>query len=143
MGRLESMASLRADFSEDLEANLRSLTLRLRSGTYRPIPVRRVYIRKEWEDAADRCPTFEDKVAQRAVAMVVEAIYETEFIEDSYGFRPGRSAHQALEELQKRPTRWQKCWVIEADIESFFDTIDHGHLRSLLDRRFRTESFDD
>lgn len=69
--------------------------------------------------------------------MVLEAIYETEFLDVSYGFRPGRSAHQALEELQRRPTYWTKCWVIEADIERFFDGIDHGLLRSVLDRRVR------
>jgi group II intron reverse transcriptase/maturase len=82
-------------------------------------------------------PTFEDKVAQRAVAMLLEAIYEQDFHPHSFGFRPGRSAHQALKELQKRPTFWQYCWVIEADIESFFDTIDHAQLRSVLDQRVR------
>src|SRR6202012_5159804 len=80
---------------------------------------------------------FEDKIAQRAVAMLLEAVYEQDFHPDSYGFRPGRSAHQALEELQRRPTYWQRCWVIEADIQSFFDTIDHTMLRSILDQRVR------
>jgi RNA-directed DNA polymerase len=82
-------------------------------------------------------PSFEDKIAQRAVAMLLEAIYEQDFSPYSYGFRPGRSAHQALEELQRRPTYWKRCWVIDADIQSFFDTIDHTKLRSFLDQRVR------
>jgi RNA-directed DNA polymerase len=69
--------------------------------------------------------------------MLLEAIYEQDFSPYSYGFRPGRSAHQALEELQRRPTYWKRCWVIDADIQSFFDTIDHTKLRSILDQRVR------
>jgi RNA-directed DNA polymerase len=126
------------EFAADLEQNLGALATRLRAGTYRPPPVRRVHIPKgNGTTRPIGVPTFEDKVAQRAVAMVLEAIYETEFLDVSYGFRPGRSAHQALEELQRRPTYWTKCWVIEADIERFFDGIDHGLLRSVLDRRVR------
>jgi RNA-directed DNA polymerase len=126
------------EFAADLEANLRNLSMQLRAGTYRPPPVRRVHIPKgNGKTRPIGVPTFRDKVAQRAVAMVLEAIYETEFLSYSYGFRPGRSAHQALEELQKTPIHWNRCWVIEADIENFFDTIDHGALRSILDRRVR------
>lgn len=127
-----------AEFAGNLEENLRLLACALRAGTYRPPPVRRVHIPKgNGQTRAIGVPTFEDKVAQRAVAMILEAIYEPEFLDASYGFRPKRSAHQALEELQRRPTYWKKCWVIEADIERFFDTIDHGMLRSVLDRRVR------
>jgi RNA-directed DNA polymerase len=127
-----------AEYEANLEANLCALTEKLRSGTYRPPPVLRAYIPKgKGKTRPIGIPTFEDKIAQRAVAMVLEAIYETEFHADSYGFRPGRSAHQALEEVQRRPTYWQRCWVIEADIQSFFDTINHAQLRSILDQRVR------
>jgi RNA-directed DNA polymerase len=82
-------------------------------------------------------PTFEDKVLQRAVAMVLDAIYEQEFRDCSYGFRPGRSAHQALLALWKGLMDMNGGWVLEVDIQKFFDTLDHGHLRTFLDRRVR------
>jgi group II intron reverse transcriptase/maturase len=80
-------------------------------------------------------PTFEDKVAQRAVTMVLEEIYEQDFLTCSYGFRPGRSAHQALRTVQN--VLWAKrlYWVIDVDIRKYFDTIPHSHLRSFLDQR--------
>ncbi len=127
-----------ADYAKDLDANLSALATKIRAGIYRPPPVRRAYIPKA--SGGERpigIPSFEDKIAQRAVAMLLEAIYEQDFAPDSYGFRPGRSAHQALEELQRRPTYWKRCWVIDADIQSFFDTIDHTKLRSILDQRVR------
>jgi len=127
-----------ADYATNLETNLSALAMKIRSGTYRPLPVRRAHIPKA--SGGERpigIPSFEDKVAQRAVAMLLEAIYEQDFSPWSYGFRPGRSAHGALEELQRRPTSWKRCWVIEADIQSFFDTIDHTKLRSILDQRVR------
>jgi retron-type reverse transcriptase len=74
-------------------------------------------------------PTFEDKVLQRAVAMVLEAVYEQDFLDCSYGFRPGRSAHQALERLQKEAVCMGGGWVLEVDIKMFFDTLDHTQLR--------------
>lgn len=127
-----------ADYAKDLDANLSALATKIRACTYRPPPVRRAYIPKA--SGGKRpigIPSFEDKIAQRAVAMLLEAIYEQDFMPWSYGFRPGRSAHQALEELQKRPTYWERCWVIDADIQSFFDTIDHTKLRSIFDQRVR------
>ena len=90
-----------ADYEANLEANLLDLLDRIRSGRYHAPPVRRAYIPKA--DGTQRplgIPTFEDKVAQRAVAMVLEAIYEQDFLPCSYGFRPGRSAHQALDALR-------------------------------------------
>jgi group II intron reverse transcriptase/maturase len=127
-----------AVYATDLEENLGALATKIRSGVYRPPPVRRAHIPKaSGGERAIGIPTIEDKIAQRAVAMLLEAIYEQDFLPVSYGFRPGRSAHQALEELQRRPTYWKRCWVIDADIQSFFDTIDHTKLRSILDRRVR------
>ena len=80
-------------------------------------------------------PTFEDKIAQRAVAMVLEAIYEQDFRSCSYGFRPGRSAHQALRELYGAITRQGQYWVLDVDIRKYFDSIPHHQLRAFLDQR--------
>lgn len=126
-------------YAANLEANLQSLLDRAKSGTYRAPPVRRVHIPKG-DGSKTRpigIPTFEDKVLQRAVAMVLEAIYETEFHEDSYGFRPDRSAHQAVEALWQQLMRTGGGWVIDADIKGFFDTLDHAHLVEMLGRRVR------
>lgn len=126
-------------YATDLEGNLRSLLDRFKSGRYHAPPVRRVHIPKG-DGRKTRpigVPTFEDKVLQRAVTMVLEAVYEQEFSDCSYGFRPGRSAHQALQELWWRLTKWRGGWVLELDIQAFFDTLDYRHLRSFLDRRVR------
>jgi len=82
-------------------------------------------------------PTFEDKVLQRAVVMVLEAVYEQDFKDCSYGFRPGRSAHQALASLRQQAMAMEGGWIVDVDIRKFFDTIDHGHLRDFLKRRIR------
>jgi RNA-directed DNA polymerase len=125
-----------ADYEANLEANLKDLLERIKSGRYHAPPVRRTYIPKA--DGSQRplgIPTFEDKIAQRAVAMVLEAIYEQDFLPCSYGFRPGRSAHQALRELYGVTTRLGQYWVIEVDIRKYFDSIPHSHLRAILDQR--------
>jgi len=126
-------------YAEDLEGNLQSLLGRLHSGAYQAPPVRRVYIPKA-DGRKTRpigIPAFEDKVLQRAVVMVLEAIYETDFAECSYGFRPGRSAHQALNALWKGIMAMNGGWVVEVDIQAFFDELDHRQLRSFLDRRVK------
>jgi RNA-directed DNA polymerase len=82
-------------------------------------------------------PTYEDKVLQRAVTMVLEAIYEQDFHDCSYGFRPRRSAHQALDSLWQQMMRTAGGWILEVDIRKFFDTLDRGHLRMFLQRRVR------
>lgn len=125
-----------ADYEANLEANLLDLLDRIKSGRYRAPPVRRAYIPKA--DGSLRTlgiPTFEDKVAQRAAAMVLEAVYEQDFLPCSYGFRPGRSAQQALRTLQN--VLWAKrlYWVVEIDIRKYFDSIPHPALRAFLDRR--------
>lgn len=126
-------------YETTLEANLRSLLARLKSGSYRAPAVRRVHIPKG-EGTKTRpigIPTFEDKVLQRAVVMVLEAIYEQRFHAGSYGFRPGRSAHQALETLWKKLMDMGGGIVVDVDIQAFFDTLDHAVLRSFLDQRVR------
>ena len=80
-------------------------------------------------------PTFEDKVLQRAVSMLLDAVYEQDFLDCSYAFRRGRSAHQALDALWRGVMSMGGGWVLELDIESFFDTMSHSRLREFLDKR--------
>jgi RNA-directed DNA polymerase len=107
-----------SDYNANLRGNLESLLERAKSGTYWAPPVRRVYIPKGTgpETRPIGIPTFEDKILQRAVVMVLEAVYEQDFYNCSYGFRPGRSAHQALDELWQRTMRTQGGWIVEVDI---------------------------
>jgi group II intron reverse transcriptase/maturase len=129
-----------ADYEVNLLDNLKSLLERARSGTYRAPPVRRVYIPKgpgSQETRPIGIPTLEDKVLQRAVVMLLEPIYEQDFYSCSYGFRPGRSAHQALEDLWRQTMDLDGGWLLEVDIGKFFDTLDRAHLRELLAQRVR------
>jgi RNA-directed DNA polymerase len=125
-------------YGKNLETNLQSLLDRAKSGRYTAPPVKRVHIPKAGSPTQKRpigIPTLEDKVLQRAVVMLLEPIYEQDFVEGSYGFRPGRGAHQALERLWKETMTVQGGWVLEVDISKFFDTLDHGHLRQFVQHR--------
>lgn len=124
-------------YAAKLEDNLQSLLDRAKSGRYRAPPVRRVHIPKGdgTETRPIGIPTFEDKVLQRAVAMVLGAVYEQSFHDFSYGFRPGRSAHQAVEAFREAAWRMRGGWVVEVDIKKFFDTVDHEHLQAILRQR--------
>lgn len=126
-----------AEYAANLTENLQRLLDRAKSGTYVAPPVKRVHIPKGsgGETRPLGIPTFEDKVLQRAVAMLLGAIYEQDFYNGSYGFRPGRSAHQALDDLWKHAMKSNGGWVLEVDVRKFFDNVDHGHLREILRRR--------
>jgi len=127
------------EYASNLEGNLRSLLERAKSGSYVAPPVRRVHIPKG--DGSQMrpigIPTFEDKVLQRAVAMALEAVYEQDFLDCSYAFRPGRSAHQALRVVREQTMKMAGRWVVEVDLRKFFDTLDRRQLRDILRRRVR------
>jgi group II intron reverse transcriptase/maturase len=123
-------------YAQNLEANLQDLAERLKRGAYRAKPVRRAYIPKA--DGRQRplgVPALEDKLVQRAVVEVLNAIYEIDFVGFSYGFRPGRSPHQALDALAVGIQTRRVNWVLDADIRSFFDTLDHGWLVKFIEHR--------
>ena len=126
-------------FSRDLEGNLTRLLEEAKSGTYLAPPVKRAYIPKSQGGEARPIgiPTFEDKVMQRAVVMLLEPIYEQDFLPCSYGFRPERSAHQALEVFWKQMMDMGGGWVIELDIQKCFEMLGHQHLREILSQRVR------
>ena len=127
------------EYEQELEVNLQSLLDRAKSGRYHAPPVRRVHIPKGKgnETRPIGIPTLEDKVLQHAVAMALEAVYEQDFRDCSWGFRPGRSAHGALEALWASLMDMHGGWLLEVDIRRFFDTLDHGRLREILRHRVR------
>lgn len=129
-------------YGEHLEDNLQALHERMKAGRYRHQPIRRVHIPK----APDKTrpigvSTVEDKVVQNALHLVLEAIYEQDFLPDSYGFRPGRSPHDALRAVDAAVMRGRVSCVLEADIKSFFDSLDRKRLAEMLRQRVADESF--
>jgi group II intron reverse transcriptase/maturase len=126
-------------YAENLHDNLQSLHERLKSGTYKAPPVRRTHIPKgtSGETRPIGIPTFEDKIVQRAVVMLLEPIYEHDFYDVSYGFRPGRSAHQALQTVWNAAMEVNGGWILEVDIRKFFDTLNHKQLQEFVSRRVR------
>jgi len=124
------------DYGRDLEENLSELQARLKSGGYRANPVLRRWIEKP--DGGRRplgLPTVEDKIVQGAVVAILNSIYEEDFYGFSYGYRPNRNAHQALQALQTVLQKGRVNWVLDADISGFFDTIDHQQLMTVVQRR--------
>lgn len=123
-------------YGEELECRLETLHRRIQQGSYRAQPARRIYIPKA--DGSERALSIwslEDKIVQQAVTTVLNAIYETDFIGFSYGFRPGRSQHDALDALSAGITRRKVNWVLDADIQAFFDKMEHDWIIRFLQHR--------
>lgn len=125
-----------AEYGRDLEANLQKLHCRLRAKQYKAPPVKRGWVDKE--DGSKRplgIPTFEDKIVQRAVSMIMSAVYEQDFYEFSHGFREGHSPHQAIREVREQCFKQNTRWIVDADVSKFFDSLDHGELRKIIKKR--------
>ena len=123
-------------YGQALEANLQDLHARLKAQRYRHQPIRRVHIPKaQGKTRPIGVSAFEDKVVQDAVREVLEAIYEQDFLECSYGFRPGRSAHDAVRTLTRSVDQGEVRWIFEADIVSFFDSLDRTEFKKMLEVR--------
>ncbi|MCP5209165.1 MAG: group II intron reverse transcriptase/maturase [Hahellaceae bacterium] len=122
------------DYAENLEDNLESLLDRAKSGRYVAPPVRRAYVPKGHGKRPIGIPTFEDKVLQRAIVMLLERLYEPLFHPHSFGYRPNKSAHQALEYLRQQLGQ-EGGHIVELDIQGFFDHLDKHHLREFLQQR--------
>jgi RNA-directed DNA polymerase len=123
-------------YAENLTANLTNLHERLRSGSYTAPPVKRKWLDKD--DGKKRpigIPTFEDKVLQRAVVMLLGAIYEQDFYRSSHGFREGHSAHQALHEVREQCLNMNVGWIVDADVTACFDSLDHSFIREIIKQR--------
>ena len=132
----------KADYAQGLEARIAELSGRIRRMGYRPQPVRRTYIPKG--DGRHRglgIPCFEDRLVQDRLSRVLQAIWEPEFRDCSYGFRPGRSAHDALRRVAEVITNEQTQWVVEADIKGFFDHVSHAHLMGFVQHRIADPNF--
>jgi retron-type reverse transcriptase len=123
-------------YGENLEENLQNLFERKRTGRYRAPAVKRIWLEKE--DGRKRpigIPEIEDKIVQRAVSMLLGAVYEQDFYDFSYGFRPGRGPHQALREIWKQCMGMNIGWIIDADVSGFFDNLSHSLLQEIIKQR--------
>ena len=131
-----------AEYAKNLEENLLSLELRLKEGRYRARPVRRRWIAKPGSTKMRPLgiPVLEDKIVQQAVKMILEPIWENDFVDESIGYRPGRSPRKASQELGEILHDGKHRWVVEADIKGFFDHINHGWLVKMLEHRIADRS---
>ena len=124
------------DYEDGKQERLMALLAKAKDGSYRAPPVKRKYIPKDGGELRGiGIPTLEDKILQRAVVMLLEPIYEGEFHNFSFGFRPGKSPHQALQYIYNQCYEKQVAYILDVDLRKYFDTIDHGHLREILRRR--------
>lgn len=135
------------DYAEDLKENLQDLQQRLKSGTYRPKPVRRVFIPKGPDEVRPLgIPTVEDRIVQELLRLVLEPIYETDFSDDSFGFRPNRSCHDAIQMVsyQMAPSvAAYKHWILDLDVKGYFDNVPHTHLMYTLQNRVKDRDVQD
>jgi group II intron reverse transcriptase/maturase len=132
----------KADYAEGLQDHLADLAARVRRLGYRPKPVRRVYIPKaSGGRRALGVPSFEDRLVQDRLSAILQAIWEPEFRDCSYGFRPHRSAHQAMKRLAEAITLERTQWIVEADVKAFFDKVSHDHLKRFLAHRISDPRF--
>ena len=132
----------KADYAEGLSIRLADLSVRLRRLGYRPKPARRVFIPKaNGGQRALGVPSFEDRIVQDQLSQILQGIWEPEFRDCSYGFRPGRNAHQALRRLAEVVTRERTQWMVEADIKGFFDNVTHEHLMRFLAHKINDPIF--
>ena len=130
-----------AEYAKDAEGNTRRLHERIKSKRYRAQPLRRIYIPKEGgKERPISIPSLEDKVAQKATVTLLNAIYEQDFLGCSYGFRPGRGPHDALEEIGRVICRGRVSYVLEADISGYFDAIVRSQLMEMIEKRMRDGS---
>ena len=123
-------------YEKDAARNIQQLHERLKEGKYRAQPLRRVYIPKEnGKERPISIPSLEDKIVQKATGEVLNAIYEQDFLECSYGFRPGRGPHQALDEVGRVICTKPTSWILELDITAYFDSIVRGQLMEMIEKR--------
>lgn len=129
------------EYGEHLEENLRDLVARMKAKRYKPLPARRVYIPKdEHSQRPLGLPALEDKIVQKGIAFILEAIYEADFLDCSYGFRPGRGCHQALDAVDKTIMTQAINHVIDADLKAYFDSVSHSWLMKFLQVRIKDPS---
>src|SRR5260370_10428985 len=123
-------------YEKDAARNIQQLHERLKEGKYRAQPLRRIYIPKEnGKERPISIPSLEDKIVQKATGEVLNAIYEQDFLECSYGFRPGRGPHQALDEVGRVICTKPTNWILELDITAYFDSIVRVQLMEMIDKR--------
>jgi len=131
------------DYSVNLEAKVEHLVKQMRSGSYKPEPIRRVYIPKDGSNKMRPLgiSCYEDKLVENIMAQILTKVYEPKFFNESYGFRPNRSCHQAVKEIIENVQYHKVCYIVEADIKGFFDNVDHDWLIKFLEHDIADKKF--